>query len=185
MDQFGPDLITKLTTEGLQGSGRMSEVIGLVGPTHIATLLDDALLTNGQRLPAVKNFPAGGFTETPWIDGSLGFAEIGEQGENYVKAMRGIASNVAQYRTAIPGTDYYRYYDLVVDGTLFIEVKTGRVRLTKFIRQQIDRDAAVIANDGTVLWAFVGNGKTGVGPDPRVLALLIEKNIPFEIHWPA
>ena len=71
------------------------------------------------------------------------------------------------------------------DDVHFIEVKTGRVRLTWFIKRQILRDAEMIAAEEDVLWVFVGNSKTGIGPDPAVLELLIQKGIPFEIHCPA
>lgn len=180
MDEFGEDIVSKLVSEGLEDSARMGEVIRLVGPTDIAALLDDALLTNGKRLLATKN-PSS--YATPWVDGFQGVRQIGREGEAYVKLMRGIAANIAQIRTAIPGTSKYRYYD-IIDGTLHIEVKTGRIRATWFVRRQIARDALMVMDGKDVLWVFVGNSKTGIGPDPALLALLIEKNIPFEIHWP-
>ena len=46
------------------------------------------------------------------------------------------------------------------------------------------RDGEMIDALGEVVRVFVGNSKTGIGPDQAVLALLTEKNIQFEIHWP-
>jgi hypothetical protein len=179
-DEFGPNLIPRLEAEGLEDATRLTEVISLTGASHVVTLLD-----HPNRLPAVRNFPAGGYTGTPWIEGFQGSRAIGAAGEAYVKAMRGIASTVKQVRTDIPGMfGAYRYYDIKLSATSFIEVKTGKVKLTWFVRRQIMRDAQMILADSEVVWVFVGNSKTGIGPDPLVLAALTQNNIPFEIHWP-
>jgi hypothetical protein len=179
-DEFGPDLIPRLEAEGLVDPTRLTEVISLTGASHVDTLLEHA-----DRLPAVRDFPMSGYSQTPWIDGSIGSRAIGAAGEAYVKAMRGILFSVKQERTSIPGMfGAYRYYDIKLSPTSFIEVKTGRVKLTWFVRRQIVRDGKMIDADNEVVWVFVGNSKTGIGPDPLVLAFLTENKIKFEIHWP-
>jgi Mg-chelatase subunit ChlD len=122
---------------------------------------------------------------------SLPFVSHWKEAEDAVATALGIVSSPRTrqvYRTA-PGFSGGRVADLV-DGGVMREVKSGFVPYRSRIREQILKDAAILADQvdnsdiDEVVWHFVG-GRTGsLGADPRILDMLDDYGIQYVIHLP-
>jgi hypothetical protein len=122
---------------------------------------------------------------------SLPFVSHWKEAEDAVASALGIVSSPRTrqvYRNA-PGFSGGRVADLV-DGGVMREVKSGFVPYRSRIREQILKDAAILADQvdnsdiDEVVWHFVG-GRTGsLGADPRILDMLDEYGIQYVIHLP-
>ena len=77
-------------------------------------------------------------------------------------------------------------YDPVTRTAL--ESKTGQQRLTDKLRQQIDRDAALVADSpeiDVVEWHFFASATSSrIADDPELFEYLTDKGIPYVIHLP-
>jgi len=72
------------------------------------------------------------------------------------------------------------------DGTIH-EIKMGRVYLSQFVKDQIDKDVRVLeersANVHAAKWHFVKSANTGkIGPSAPLRKYLDEKGIQIEIY---
>jgi hypothetical protein len=79
-----------------------------------------------------------------------------------------------------------RRIDVLTDDGMAIESKVGRTSLTARVRQELARDAELLADDNSgvdsVFWEFSRSPTTGrVGPTPRLQDALGAAKIPWGI----
>lgn len=122
---------------------------------------------------------------------SIPFVSHWRQAEDAVAGLFDVSARQRQLYRQAPGFTPGRYADMIDDEGFMREVKSGFVPFRSRVLRQIEKDAAILAdNMGQneevlgVVWHFVG-GRTGsLGTDPRVLDLLDSKRIPYVIHLP-
>lgn len=140
------------------------------GAQHIVDALKRSNVSVGTSIPFVSHW--------------------GEAEDAVAGLFRVLAERRQLYRQA-PGFTPGRFADMIDQGGVMREVKSGFVPLRSRVIRQIEKDAAILAdttgenrNIRGVVWHFVG-GRTGsLGADPRVLDLLDAKGIPYVIHLP-
>lgn len=137
------------------------------GAGSIVAALNRSNASTGARVPFVSH----------WRDAETEIAGIYD-----------VTSGFRQvYRTTPSGG--VRFIDVLDDG-IMREVKSGYVSMRPSVRQQIERDAALVSDASEnsditgAVWHFVG-GRTGaLGVDSSVLDLLDQNGIAYVIHLP-
>ncbi|MGJ7440504.1 hypothetical protein [Aquipuribacter sp. MA13-6] len=129
-----------------------------------------------------------------WPGGSPGTPMLGSDGENLFRAATG-AQKAETYTIAgkrrTPDAIEERTVVLPDDtlGHTIAEIKVGEVSARSRIRQQADRDAALVADVdelvGAAEWHFFISGTTGRGGPSRALIAHLQKlGVPYYIHLP-
>ncbi|WP_323960987.1 VWA domain-containing protein [Arthrobacter sp. JZ12] len=123
------------------------------------------------------------------IGATVPFVNHWRDAEDAVAGLFGVASANRQVYRAAPGFTFGRHADMISNNVMR-EVKSGYVPFRTRTIQQIEKDAAILADNAgnadveQVVWHFVG-GRTGsLGADPRVLNLLEDRGIAYVIHLP-
>ena len=179
LSDIDPNLSAQLDVAGVESMDSKLRLVASIGLDRLWTLLDESV-------PAQKEHFSAEFPETPWpqVEDLDSLDQLTDMAERYVKTVRGTPLNALQVRTNVIGSGFDRFYD-VVDGADRIEVKMGKTTWSTAVKLQIDQDARAMAHGYHVVWVFVGNGISGIGPDTNALNYLAAKGIPFEIHFPA
>ncbi|GGC05855.1 VWA domain-containing protein [Cellulomonas carbonis] len=118
-----------------------------------------------------------------------GFKATGKAGEaaleaTYGATTKGVDKQVWFSTKGILGRG--RYADVFVNGIAH-ESKVGFVSYSRSIRNQIEKDAALVANgriSGAHWHFYASDVSSSIGADPRIIDLLVQKGIPFTVHAP-